>query len=324
MQKTYLSNLNDVSRMALGGGGIGQVWGKTDRKESVLTIQEAIESGITLIDLAPSYGNGEAERVFGEAFDGSVPDGVYVTTKYRLGSPKPEEVLPLLLQSLEESLERMKVSKVDLMILHGMVVPDGFDDPTKGTELSLFRSSVGEAFENLIGQGLIGGWGITGIGVPSVLAEVLDDAAQNQGPKPSVIQIVTNLLDSPGSMKMYDEPANPRRLIAGAKIAGMGVMGIRAVQAGALTSQLDRPLADDHPEIIDFKRAAPFREIAARLGESPASLAHQYALAAPGVDTVVLGVKNREELRECISAETAGPLDLQTCTEIDLAVGRIS
>ena len=35
----------------------------------------------------------------------------------------------------------------------------------------------------------------------------------------------------------------------------VGVMGIRAVQAGALTSAIDRPLPGDHPEMEDFARA---------------------------------------------------------------------
>ena len=39
-----------------------------------------------------------------------------------------------------------------------------------------------------------------------------------------------------------------------------------------------------------------------------------------GPATVVLGVKNREELRECIEAEAAGPLDSELVDRIDLAV----
>lgn len=72
----------------------------------------------------------------------------------------------------------------------------------------------------------------------------------------------------------------------------------------------------------DYRRAAPFRELAREVGESPASLAHRYALSLDGVSTVVLGVKNREELRECIDAEAQGPLDPALMTRIDNAVGR--
>ena len=99
-------------------------------------------------------------------------------------------------------------------------------------------------------------------------------------------------------------------------------MGIRAVQAGALTSGFDRQLPDDHPDIADYRRAEPFRELSRELGESPAALAHRYALSMEGISTVVLGVKNRTELRECIEAEARGPLDPELVSRIDAAVGR--
>ena len=39
-----------------------------------------------------------------------------------------------------------------------------------------------------------------------------------------------------------------------------------------------------------------------------------------GVDSVVLGVKNRAELDECLAAEAAGPLDAATIAAIDASV----
>ena len=39
------------------------------------------------------------------------------------------------------------------------------------------------------------------------------------------------------------------------------------------------------------------------MNTSAAALAHRYALSMPGVDTVVLGVKNRQELQECFQVE---------------------
>ena len=109
-------------------------------------------------------------------------------------------------------------------------------------------------------------------------------------------------------------------MIAAATEHGVGVMGIRAVQAGALTDAIDRELPEGHGDAVDFDRAAPFRDLARELGESPAALAHRYALSMPGISTVVLGVKNREELRECVGAESRGPLDAELMARIDAAV----
>jgi aryl-alcohol dehydrogenase-like predicted oxidoreductase len=95
------------------------------------------------------------------------------------------------------------------------------------------------------------------------------------------------------------------------------------VQAGALTSELDRFKPVDNPETLDFQRAAPFRTIATEVGQSPAFLAHQYALTMEGPSTVVLGVKNRTELRECVAADAAGPMAPALMQRIDQAVGRM-
>ncbi len=53
---------------------------------------------------------------------------------------------------------------------------------------------------------------------------------------------------------------------------------------------------------------------------STAALAHRYALTMPGVDSVVLGVKNRAELAECVAAAEAGPLPADVMTAIAAAL----
>ncbi|MBM4410619.1 MAG: aldo/keto reductase [Chloroflexi bacterium] len=323
MQHTRLGPFDGVSRLALGGGGIGAVWGPTTRDEAIATVHSAITAGINLLDLAPSYGNGEAETVVGESFGGQLPAGVRVTTKCQLGAPELDAVYSTLRTSLEASLTRLRVDHVDCFILHSLLVPDVRGErgsgraSAAGTPLSLYRSSVRAAFQRLVDEGLARAWGVTGIGVPSVVQAVLEDA-----PRPQVVQCIANLLDSPGGLKRYEEPAIPRALIATAVAQGVGVMGIRAVQAGALTDAFDRALAEDHPDVEDYRRAAPFRVIASELGVPAAYLAHRYALSIAGVDTVVLGVKDRTELAECVRAEGDGPLEATLISRIDRAVGR--
>lgn len=56
MQKRALGNLRDISRLSLGGGGIGQVWGGTSRDEAIATVHAASAAGINLFDMAPIYG----------------------------------------------------------------------------------------------------------------------------------------------------------------------------------------------------------------------------------------------------------------------------
>lgn len=307
-----------MSLLTIGGGGIGQVWGETDRSESVATLREAIESGINLIDVAPSYGDGEAEAVVGEAFAGKLPEGVRLCTKHHVGDVASADVFPLMERAFEESLGRMRVGFVDLYLLHSPIVPDPSMAASWRTTLPTYREAVRPAMERLVEQGRIGAWGITAAHPPSTVKIALSEE-----PMPAAVQMVANVLDAPGDMKWSEEESHPRELIALAAERGVGVMGIRAVQAGALTDALDRELAPDHPAQVDFDRAAPFRSLAAELGTSAATLAYRYALSMEGVDTVVLGVKNREELRESLAAAELGALDAETVRLVNERVGHL-
>ena len=63
METRQLGGLWPVSALTLGGGGVGQLWGETTREECIATVREAVDLGITLLDMAPSYGNGEVNRL---------------------------------------------------------------------------------------------------------------------------------------------------------------------------------------------------------------------------------------------------------------------
>ena len=73
-----LGELWPVSSLTIGGGGLGQLWGTTSRDQAVATMREAIDAGINLLDVAPRYGDAEAERVVGDAFGGQLPESVGV------------------------------------------------------------------------------------------------------------------------------------------------------------------------------------------------------------------------------------------------------
>ncbi len=312
-------SLFPVSTLTLGGGGLGMLWGETTFDECVATVHAAVAAGINLLDLAPRYGDGKAEQVVGDAFGGRLPPGVHVTSKCNLGTPAPDQVERVLRTSIETSLRRLQRDRLDIFFLHSNLVAEGHPmwnvaDVSRFTALPLFRSHVRPAFEKLKAEGLIGAWGLTGIGHPDVIIAMLAE-----DPKPAAVQCIANLMDSPGGLKFYDGPAKPRQVMATARQNGVGVMGIRAVQAGALTAGIDRDLPADHPEMRDFARAESFRALCEASGDDPAIIAHRYALGLP-IDTLVLGVKNRAELAGCVAAADAGKLPADWVARIDASV----
>jgi len=317
METGALGPLEDISRLTLGGGGIGEGWGPTSREEAIATVRLAVDEGITLIDTAPLYRHCEA--VIGETFEGRPPEEIRFTSKCRLGTPPRGEAAGRLERSVDDSLAAMRLARIDLFFLHTNLCADDYVFAVRPDRQDVFatrwRTYADEfvpAMEALRAAGKIAHWGITGVGVPATIHRALDHT-----PPPAVAQAIANLLDSAGGMKNFSEPEAPRAIIAAAKARGIGVMGIRAVQAGALTGGIDRDLPDGHAERRDFDRAAAFRALAREAGEDPAILAHRYALSMHGVDTVILGVKNRAELRGCLAAEAAGPLDGALIVRID-------
>ena len=320
MKTHAFGRLWPVSSLTLGGGGLGMLWGPTSFDECVDTVHDAVAAGVNLLDLAPRYGDGKAEEVVGEAFGGRVPEGVRITSKCNLGEPPAPQIEGILRRSIEDSLGRLRLSRLDLFFLHSNVVPDAAhiarrpDAAARMTLYSTFIEYVRPVLEKLVDKRIIGAWGLTGIGHPDTIIKLLGES-----PTPAAVQCIANLLDSPGGLKFFDGPAEPREVMAAARANRVGVMGIRAVQAGALTAAIDRPLPTDHPEVRDYERAADFRRLAAELGEDPAILAHRYALSLD-IDTLVLSVKNRQELAGCVAAAEAGPLSQELIDRIDRVV----
>jgi aryl-alcohol dehydrogenase-like predicted oxidoreductase len=323
MQQHPFGKLSRVSSLTLGGGGLGMLWGQTTFDECVATVHAAVAAGINLLDLAPRYGDGKAEEVVGAAFGGTLPPGVRVTSKCNLGNPPLGEIEAILRRSIEASLQRLRLPRLDLFFLHSNVVPDEAfmadwgDASSRMTPYAVFVAHVRPVFERLVAEGVIGAWGLTGIGHPDTIIRLLGER-----PAPAAVQCIANLLDSPGGLKFFRGAAKPRAIMAAARSNDVGVMGIRAVQAGALTAAIDRPLPDDHPEVLDYRRAAGFRALCGDLGENPAVIAHRYALALD-IDTLVLGVKNRQELSECVAGAAAGPLPAELMARIDATVSGV-
>jgi len=259
------------------------------------------------------YGKGEAERVVGEAFEGKNLDGLNFTTKCSLGTLPDAEVYDRLNSSLTTSLEYMNMEKVSLFLLHSQLREDNFElsnfnemRERNTTSLSSYFNAVIPAFEKLKQEGKIDHWGIGGMGHHQALVKAI-----NHETPPEAIQCVVNPLNSAGAIGYVDENFHPNVILEECQKNDLSILAIRAVQAGALTGSMDRephPSGFDKKDFDDYLRAEPFRELAGKWNESPASLAHRYALSIPKVGSVILGVKNRDELKECIKAEEKGEL----------------
>ena len=183
MQERDFKPYDSISALTLGGGGLGQVWGETTREEAIATVNLAIEKGINHLDVAPMYGNGEAESVVGEVFRGKEINGIKITTKCRLGTLPDAEVYDHLNSSLTQSLDYLNMERVDLFLLHTQLREDDFQlqvlnnhRDAVSTSLSCYFNAAIPAFERLKAEGKIGSWGIGGLGQNKAVIEAINHA----------------------------------------------------------------------------------------------------------------------------------------------------
>lgn len=111
-----------VSRLGLGGypfGGVNKArdWDPftaAGRATAVATIHRALDLGVTYIDTAPSYGDGNSERIIGEVMR-SRRDACVLATKVGWQGLDKRAVLA----SVEASLARLQTDHLDVLQLHG-------------------------------------------------------------------------------------------------------------------------------------------------------------------------------------------------------------
>jgi aryl-alcohol dehydrogenase-like predicted oxidoreductase len=71
----------ELSSIGLGCMGMSDLYGSTDRKESIATIHEALEKGVTLFDTGDFYGVGHNELLLKEALQGKKRETAFIAVK---------------------------------------------------------------------------------------------------------------------------------------------------------------------------------------------------------------------------------------------------
>ena len=155
---------------------------RTPAPEARRIVDRALERGATVFDTANMYGDGESERILGQALKGK-RDRVQIATKVGLlrQSGRAEGLAPArILQAIDESLERLKTDWVDLYYLHA---PDG------STPFSQTLDAIGVLLES----GKIRAWGVSNFAAWQI-AELNLICDARKLARPTVAQMLYNVL----------------------------------------------------------------------------------------------------------------------------------
>jgi D-threo-aldose 1-dehydrogenase len=287
----------DVSALSLGTAPLGGLFAHVDDDEATRVVHRALELGLTSIDTAPQYGHGTSERRVGAALAGKERTSFVLSTKVgRLITADPHGDTGLfadappsraefdfsadgIKRSLDESLNRLGLSSVDIVYLHD---PDDHAD-----------QAIDEAYpvlDRMRAEGMVGAIGV-GMNHPEIPARFVRETDID------VVLIAGrwSLLDRTAGTELLPECA--RR-------------GVKVVVGGVFNSGL---LADPRPgATFDYApadsrlvaRAQRMDAICRDHGVSLTAAALQFPFRHPSVISVLMGVRSVLELESNVAAAT--------------------
>jgi aryl-alcohol dehydrogenase-like predicted oxidoreductase len=192
-----------VSALALGGYHLGLVG---NQREAIRIVHGAIDAGLTLMDNAWEYHEGESEEILGKALVGR-RDQVFLMTKVCTHGRDRK----VAMRQLTQSLRRLKTDHLDLWQVHECVYPN---DPAH----HFAPGGVIEALVEAKERGLVRYVGFTGHKLPEILLEML-----SHGFPFDAVQMPLNCFDA--SFRSFEQAVLPEARRQGLAVLGMKSMG---------------------------------------------------------------------------------------------------
>jgi len=291
----------DVTRVGFGSWAVGGDdwavgWGHQEDTDSIAAIRHAVRVGVNWIDTAAVYGLGHSEEVVAEALAEIAPsERPLVFTKCgltwgedRAASPNRVGTAASLRRELEQSLQRLRIERIDLYQMHRT--------PTDGTALDEYWGTL-LAMKR---EGKVRAVGLSNHGMAQL------DTAERLGH--------VDTLQPPFSAI--------RRGVATAELPwchehGTGVIVYNPMQAGLLTGAFTAersaalPKDDWRSRSPDFtgdglarnlQVAAALRPVAEKHGVSQAAASVAWTLAWPGVTGAIVGARTAEQVDGWVAA----------------------
>ena len=220
-----------ISAISFGAGPVSSLLVGDDGDRQRAVVQAALERGINWFDTAATYGAGQSERNLGRILEElKAASRIHVATKVRLTAEDFGNIRQAVRRSFTGSLERLRLPRVTLLQLHNSITAGRGDEPTSVTPSDVLSpGGIADAFEELRAEGLVLHLGITGIGQPAALEEVIRSG------RFAAMQTPYHLLNPSAGRLMADDfsETNYGNVIAACAEQRMGELAIRVLAGGA-------------------------------------------------------------------------------------------
>ncbi|MDP7578685.1 MAG: aldo/keto reductase [SAR202 cluster bacterium] len=298
-----------VTRLGFGGAPIGGDRAEVTEEDAISAIEHALELGITFFDTAPLYGHGKSERFYGLSLAQIPRENFVLSTKVgRVLNPvnslsdmatssfiNPDPFTPVydysrdgVMRSLEESLKRLKLDRIDIAMIHD---PDEFDSARPGGNFGEpvhYSTAINEAFPAL--ADLRSDGVIKAIGVGMNQWQALTRFAKDADFDCFLLAGRYTLLDQSALNKLL--PLCTEKQIS-VVLGGPYNSGILASDL-SLGAQYFYTNASQ--EVL--KRAREINTICERYDVPIKAAALQFGLAHPAVAATIPGSRNQSEVRD--------------------------
>ncbi len=326
MQYRHVGNTGiEISEIGFGCGGFAGLFVRGSHAEQRAAVTRALELGINYFDEAPEYGNGVSETNLGLVLK-DIGERPYITTKIEVYAEHLDDIAGRIVQSTEESLQRLQVDYVDFLQVHN---PPRLTETTELRERSFSGLSVNDylkpggaldGLERLQRDGKARFIGFTNQGGTFEPAAKLIDTGRF-----NLVNLACSLMepqfgvDRPYGMTL-EGGWGPTPLISYAHAHGVGISVINGLASGALT---DQGVGGEIPHPLTRgnrlrNEAAAFRFLS-RPGERKlAEASIRWLLGLGGVSTVLGGFSSTEQVEESTGNSGAPALSPQDLKRIEM------
>lgn len=263
----------------------GDAWGGQDDADSLPAMQAAFEAGLTHFDTADSYGKGRSEELVGKAIHG-FRDKIFLATKGFPPFREPERVTGAVFkEKVDASLKRLNTDWIDLYYIHW---------PVEGLDMR----PVMEGLEEYRAQGKIKAIGVSNFSVEQM--EQVSEVGQI-----NAHQFCYNLF------WRYPE----RDVIPYCIEKNIAVVSYSSIAQGILTGKFGREVSfpqGDHrktmvmflPEVWPhvYEGVEELKALSAEAQRPLLDLAIRWVARQAGMTTVLVGVRNTEQVRKNAAA----------------------